>query len=181
MAGNSTNPRSAPAPEKELKAASSASKGGNTEKPPAKTAASKSAASRAAPRSNTGKSASGKSSGKKQPPQTAKAASGAPARSRDPIHNRGLKVVFCASLAFFSFIGCFTTEGIFIWFFRRFMQGLIGKGFYFLPLALLFCAAMLEYVRDRPLSGRITCTLLLPVTMGALLHLFGCIQPFPWS
>ena len=113
MAGNS--PGSKSAPEKELRSAASAPKSGKTEKAPAKpaaskSAASKSAASKAAPRSHTGKSASGKSTGKSTNAGTSKTASGASARSRDPIHNRGLKTVFCASLAVFSFIGCVTTE-----------------------------------------------------------------------
>ena len=97
---------------------------------------------------------------------------------KDPIHNRDLKVLVCIVLAAFSIIGFFTKEGLFIWFFRRFVQGLVGKGFFFLPVALLFCAAMLLFVRDRPLGGRIACTLLMTVTVGAMLHLFGCTTEF---
>ena len=178
MAGTSQNPKSTPAEKakkstKTSAAAKKPSSGSAAGKKTAGSAAQKPASSRA-PKTGTGKATS-----KNTASGSGKAASAA--SSRDPIRNRRLKVFFCLMLAFFAFIGCFTKEGIFIWFFRRFMQGLIGKGFYFLPVALVFCAAMLEYVRDRPLSGRITCTLLLTVTMGALLHLFRCTTAFPWS
>ena len=76
-----------------------------------------------------------------------------PAPAKDPIRNRGAKAFLLLALAIFSLIGCFTGEGIFIGAFREFMMGLIGKGFYFLPVALAYCAVMLVYVRDRPLGG----------------------------
>ena len=104
-----------------------------------------------------------------------------PAPAKDPIRNRGVKAFLLLALAIFSLIGCFTKEGIFIGAFREFMMGLIGKGFYFLPVALAYCAVMLIYVRDRPLGGRITCALLLTVMAGALLHLFGCTTEFSWD
>ena len=111
---------------------------------------------------------------KKAPAKSAKAAP-----AKDPIRYRGVKAFLLLALAIFSLIGCFTGEGIFIGAFREFMMGLIGKGFYFLPAALAYCAVMLIYVRDRPLGGRITCTLLLTVMAGALIHLFGCTAKFP--
>ena len=104
-----------------------------------------------------------------------------PAPAKDPIRNRGAKAFLLLALAIFSLIGCFTGEGIFIGAFREFMMGLIGKGFYFLPVALAYCAVMLVYVRDRPLGGRITCALLLTVMAGALGHLFGCTAEFTWD
>ena len=104
-----------------------------------------------------------------------------PAPAKDPIRNRGVKAFLLIALAIFSAIGCFTGEGIFIGAFREFMMGLVGKGFYFLPIILLYCGLMLLYVRDRPLGGRITCALLLTVMAGALGHLFGCMTEFPWD
>ena len=103
----------------------------------------------------------------------------AAAPAKDPIAYRGLKAFLLLALALFSLIGCFTGEGIFIGAFREFIMGLIGKGFYFLPVTLGYCALMLLYVRDKPLGGRITCTLLLTVMAGALIHLFGCTAEFP--
>ena len=102
-----------------------------------------------------------------------------PEPAKDPIGARGAKTLLLLLLAVFSLIGCFTGEGVFIGAFREFVMGLIGKGFYFLPAALAFCALMLVFVHDRPLGGRITCTLLLTVIAGALIHLFGCTARFP--
>jgi S-DNA-T family DNA segregation ATPase FtsK/SpoIIIE len=84
-------------------------------------------------------------------------------------------------LAFFSLIGCFTSEGWFISFFRVFMQGLIGKGFFLIPVALGFCALILVMFKDRPVKSRIICTLLLTIVLGAFIHLFTCTTEFTWS
>ncbi len=96
-------------------------------------------------------------------------------------HYRGLKAFVFLMLAVFSLIGCFTSEGWFISFFREFMQGLIGKGFFFVPLALAFSALMLVMFKDRPVKSRIICTLLLTIVVGALIHLFTCSTVFEWS
>ncbi len=133
----------------------------------------KTAAAKSAPR-KTGTAAKKSTAGSRKPKS-------APAPAKDPIRNRGFKAFLLLALAIFSLIGCFTGEGIFIGAFREFIMGLIGKGFYFLPPALIYCAVMLIYVRDRPLGGRITCTLLLTVMAGALLHLFGCTTEFSWD
>ena len=135
----------------------------------------KTATTKSAPRkSSTGTAAKKTSAGSRKPKSP-------PAPAKDPIRNRGFKAFLLLALAIFSLIGCFTGEGIFIGAFREFMMGLIGKGFYFLPPALAYCAVMLIYVRDRPLGGRITCALLLTVMAGALMHLFGCTTEFSWD
>ncbi len=83
-------------------------------------------------------------------------------------------------LTLFALIGCFTSEGWFIWFFREFVQGLIGKGFYVLPAALLGCA-LLPALRRKGIKSRTVCLLLLPVLLGAIIHLFSCTADFRWS
>jgi S-DNA-T family DNA segregation ATPase FtsK/SpoIIIE len=135
----------------------------------------KTAPARSTARKPASSSAAKKSGGSTRKPKTA------PAPARDPIRNRGFKAFLLAALAIFSLIGCFTKEGVFIGAFREFMMGLAGKGFYFLPLALAYCAVMLIYVVDRPLGGRITCALLLTVMAGALGHLFLCTTVFTWD
>ena len=133
---------------------------------------------------NSGKKKSAAPAPKKSGSAAGKSGSGRTARpepAKDPIRNRGVKSFVLLALALFSLIGCFTGEGVFIGIFREFMMGLIGKGFYFLPAALAYCAVMLIYVRDRPLAGRITCTLLLTVMAGALFHLFTCTADFPFD
>ncbi len=133
----------------------------------------KTATTRSAPRKTSAGTTAKKSGASRSRTKTP------PAPAKDPIRNRGAKAFLLLALAIFSLIGCFTGEGIFIGAFREFMMGLIGKGFYFLPAALAYCAVMLIYVRDRPLGGRITCTLLLTVMAGALIHLFACTAQFP--
>ena len=134
----------------------------------------KTAAAKTAPRkTSTGTAAKRSGTGTRKPKAP-------PAPAKDPIRNRGAKAFLLLALAIFSLIGCFTGEGIFIGAFREFMMGLVGKGFYFLPVALAYCAVMLLYVRDRPLAGRITCALLLTVMAGALGHLFFCTAEFGW-
>lgn len=94
---------------------------------------------------------------------------------------RGIKAFILLMLAIFSLIGCFTSEGWFISFFREFMQGLIGKGFFFVPIALAFSALILVMYKDRPVKSRVICTLLLTIVLGALIHLFTCSTEFEWS
>ena len=136
-----------------------------------KTAPKKSGGSAA--KASGSRSAAGKSR------SASKTSSKAAAPAKDPVAYRGVKAFVLLALAVFSFIGCFTGEGIFIGMFREFVMGLVGKGYFFLPFALVYCAMMLLYVRDKPLAGRITCTLLLTVMAGALFHLFGCTAEFP--
>ena len=94
---------------------------------------------------------------------------------------RGLKAFVCLALAIVALIGCFTSDGVFIGFFARFAQGLVGKGFYFLPVLLLVAALQILLVRDKPIGMRVACTLLLSAAAGALLHLFTCATEFEWS
>ena len=94
---------------------------------------------------------------------------------------RNLKAFVCLALAVVALIGCFTSEGIFIGFFRRFAMGLVGKGFYVLPVTLLVAALQILLVRGKPIGARVACTLLLTVMAGALIHLFACTREFEWS
>jgi len=136
------------------------------------------AENRKSPPPRTTKSASGSGKAAKTPAKTAKQGSVTP---NDPIRYRVIKAFICLALALFSLIGCFTREGWFIGFFRTFIQGLVGKGFFFLPPILIYCALILLCVRHKPLGGRITCALLLSVTIGAMFHLFGSTAEPAWN
>ena len=98
-----------------------------------------------------------------------------------PPKRREIGALVCLCLAVFSFIGFFTAEGWFIDFFRVFMRGLIGSGFYLLPPALLLCAVILGFHRGRPVVMRVVCTLLVPIVFGALMHLFFCKTEYAWT
>jgi len=87
---------------------------------------------------------------------------------------REIGAVICLFLAVFSALGYIGSEGVFIRFLSGFMRGLIGFGYYFLPPAFLLAAGILAFHRGRPVAARVTATLLTPVAIGALHHLFAC-------
>ena len=76
-------------------------------------------------------------------------------------------------LGVFSLLGYFRTNGIFIDFFSNLLKGLFGWGFYAVPPVLFLCAVIMAFHRDRPVRLRIVCALLLPMMIGALVHLFA--------
>ena len=95
---------------------------------------------------------------------------------------RELGALVCLLLAFFGAIGYFKTEdGAFIALFCNLLKGLCGYGFYIAPPMLLFSAAILLFHRGRPVRLRLTGALLLPVLLGAILHLFLRNGAYEWS
>ena len=76
-------------------------------------------------------------------------------------------------LSIFSIISYFSSNGIFIGFFSTLAKGLLGWGYYAVPLLLFFSAAILFFHRGRPVRFRIACTLLLSVVIAGLLHLLS--------
>jgi len=94
---------------------------------------------------------------------------------------REIGAVVCLFLAVFSFLGYFSSDGWFIHFFRSFLAGLVGRGFYLFPPALLLCAYILFFHRGRPVRLRLVCALLLPLVISAMLHLLGCKTEYEWS
>jgi len=86
---------------------------------------------------------------------------------------REIAAAVCFILAVFSFIGYFGSDGAFIGFFRGLGTGLVGPGFFAVSPALLLCAVILGFHRGRPVRFRVVCTLLVPVAIGAIWHLFA--------
>ena len=123
-----------------------------------------------------------KSSAKSAPKKEASAAksSGNAAAVKQP-RRREIGAVVCLFLAVFSFLGYFSSDGWFIHFFRSFLAGLVGRGFYLFPPALLLCAYILFFHRGRPVRLRLVCALLLPLVISAMLHLLGCKTEYEWS
>ncbi len=99
---------------------------------------------------------------------------------KEPIR-REIGALVCLLLTIFTFFGYFQSNALFIAFVRNLMMGLTGYGFYILPPALAMCAFVLAFHKGRPVALRVTCTLLLPVLVGALLHVFLCKQEFAWK
>ena len=94
---------------------------------------------------------------------------------------REIGALVCLLLAVFSFLGYFSADGLFIDFFRKFIAGLVGRGFYLFPPVLLLCAYILFFHRGRPVRLRVACALLLPLVLGAMLHMMGCKTEYPWA
>ena len=71
-------------------------------------------------------------------------------------------------LAICSAISYFNTEGSFVAFFSEWLRGLLGWGFYLAAPAFAVCALMLFTCGNRPVSGRVFATVMLPVILAAL-------------
>lgn len=123
-----------------------------------------------------------KSSAKSAPKKETSAAksSGNAAAVKQP-RRREIGAVVCLFLAVFSFLGYFSSDGWFIHFFRSFLAGLVGRGFYLFPPALLLCAYILFFHRGRPVRLRLVGALLIPLAISAMLHLLGCRADYEWS
>ena len=94
---------------------------------------------------------------------------------------REVGAVVCLLLAFFTALGCFHVDALFINVLCGAAKGLIGYGFWLLPFALLGCAYILGFHKGRPVQLRVWCTMLLPVIFGAFLHLFLAKAEYPWA
>ena len=87
----------------------------------------------------------------------------------------------CLLLAFFAAFGYFDIHALFIDFFVGLLKGLFGYGFWFAPPALLVASYVLGFHRGRPVRMRLWCTLLFPVMLGCILHLFLFAGDVAWS
>lgn len=101
---------------------------------------------------------------KKAAPSTAKKRGAASAKQQTPIR-REVGALVCLFLTIFTFFGYFQSDALFIAFVRNLMMGLTGYGFYILPPALAFCAFVLAFHRGRPVALRVTCTLLVTLSL----------------
>ncbi len=136
--------------------------------------------------SSSGRSGSGKrsSSGGNRPRSTASGRSSGKgrqsARSPRPIR-RGVGAFVCFILAIFAILNCFGVQAPFLDALCGLAQGLIGYGFYLLPLSLLWASFLLTFHRGRPVQARVWCVMLLSVAGGGLLHLFLAQGSYPWN
>ncbi len=97
-------------------------------------------------------------------------------------YRREIGGAVCLLLALFGAIGYFKTgEGAVIALFCDLLKGLCGYGFYIAPPLFLLAAWILLLHRGRPVRLRLTGALILPVLIGAVLHLFLCRADYAWS
>lgn len=94
---------------------------------------------------------------------------------------REIGAVVCAAFALLTILACFGVQSIVTDLARRLGMGLIGSGFYILPVSLLIAFVILVTHDGRPVALRVSCALLLCVTIGALVHLFAATGEPEWS
>ena len=134
--------------------------GGKRTAPSGNTKTKKTTAAKSSSAKSTSTKSSSKSAPKKQQPA-------APAKK--PVR-REVWALVCAALCVFSVLGCFGVEAIFIDFFCGLLKGLLGYGFWTVPLALALGTYILGFHRGRPVRLRLFCALMLPFFISALIH-----------
>ena len=86
---------------------------------------------------------------------------------KKPVRREVWGVTFLV-LALCVFVSYFGIEAIFINAFAKLLKGLFGYGYYLAGPSLLLAGLILVFHHGRPVQLRVTCTLLLPVLLGAL-------------
>jgi S-DNA-T family DNA segregation ATPase FtsK/SpoIIIE len=84
----------------------------------------------------------------------------------------------CLLLAIVSVLGLFQSNALLILGFSNLAKGLIGYGYYILPIMLLITSFILIAHHSRPVVARVLCALLVPVALGCLVHLLACRVEF---
>jgi len=100
-------------------------------------------------------------------------------KRKQPIH-REVCAFICLFLALFVILGCFSVKGVLILLLCGFFKGLVGAGFYILPFVFILAFLILLLHNGRPVKLRVICTFLLPVSIGALVHLVGSNPNIAW-
>ena len=118
-------------------------------------------------KSTAAKKGSGSTS-KPAPKKSAPAQHAASVKRAAP--NPAIWAAICFFLALFCFIGYFSVDALLVNPICGFLKGLIGYGYFALPIALLGCGLILAFGGGERAGGRIACLLLAPVALGALVH-----------
>ncbi len=96
-------------------------------------------------------------------------------------YHRQIGAVVCLLLALCVAVSYFSAEGFFLALFSNGLKGLFGYGYWVSAAVLAVAGVNLLRHRDRPVRLRTTCTLLLPVLLGVLVHLLLCRQEYEMS
>ena len=98
------------------------------------------------------------------------AARTSPPPAPQPVRREVWGVVFLF-LAVFMVISHYNTDGAFIAFFSQFLKGLVGYGFWVIPPSFVLCTYILLTHKGKPVDGRISCSLLLPIFFSSIVEL----------
>ncbi len=94
-----------------------------------------------------------------------------------PPIRRELGAIVFLFLAVFLVISHYNTDGKFIVFFAKLVQGIVGWGFWITIPAFLVAAIILGFHKGQPVAFRVTSALLLPVLVAALGSVFFYTAP----
>ncbi len=124
----------------------------------------------------TKKSSSGSS---KAAPGTKKKSQAQRQRENEIAARRMYAGLACFLLALFGILGYFNTDAIVLNWCRKLFCGLVGVGYWVLPVALIAAGVFLFQTRRRPFLGRVICTLLVPALIGGLHHVVWASNAYP--
>ena len=102
------------------------------------------------------------------------------APQKDPIR-REVGAIVCGFLALFTVLCCFGVRAPLLNFLMSFGKGLIGSGFYVLPVSFIMSCLILLLHDGRPVSLRVFCAFLLAVLVGAFAQLAGNQVDADWG
>ena len=84
-------------------------------------------------------------------------------------------------LALFCGVTYFKVSAIFTDLFANLLKGLFGYGYWLAAPAMLLAGIILLFHHGRPVALRVTSTLVLPLLMGSLCHMFLCKETYALS
>ena len=126
---------------------------------------------------SSGAKTTGKTSGSRKTPSKS---SRSRAKSNPPIR-REVGAGVCAALALCTVLGCLGVKGALLSLLISLFRGLIGAGLYILPFSFVMGFLILLLHDGRPVALRVTCSILLAVTIGALVQLVGGQDGAEWG
>ncbi len=138
----------------------------------------------AAKRKSTSTSRSGGNSSGRNTKSTSRSTSSnkrRPAQPEPPPIRREVCGVICLILAMLFLIGYFDVDALFFRFVSGTVKGLIGYGYWILPVSCLWAGVILLTHRGRPVVLRVTSVFLLPVLLGILWHVLCFGTPIHMS
>lgn len=101
--------------------------------------------------------------------------------AKSPIR-REVGAAVCFFMSLLSLLVCFNVNAILLDLLSSLGKGLLGWGFYTMPLMLLLACGILLFHGGRPVSPRVWCALLIPVAMAMLYQLLkGDTSGTGWS
>ncbi len=96
------------------------------------------------------------------------------AEKRDYLLVRLVSSVIFVFLALFLLLSMFGVHAVFLDFFSQVTRGLVGYGYWILPVAFLYMAWVLFFMHKEPIGRRMIATVLMVLAVSALVHTIFC-------